>query len=251
LNAAEGPAPKISPRAEGTLRAELDPSQAPATAEPDPRVEAGRDALGSSWRFPWYDDDTDGVRRIRVSSPWQAPDWNYNGSGFSFSWLEALAWAIGALLLAGLTYLLIKAYLNRENVQIGTVEKSDERVTVDDAARVEALPFRIRRGATDLLGEARRCYERGNFADAIIYLFSYQLVELDKHQLIRLTKGKTNRQYLREIGRRSTLKRLVEQTMVAFEDVFFGGHDLQRERFEACWSQLPTFDVLLAGQDSA
>jgi hypothetical protein len=25
--------------------------------------------------------------------------------------------------------------------------------------------------------------------------------------------------------------------MVAFEDVFFGGHSLDRERFEECWRQ--------------
>ena len=34
----------------------------------------------------------------------------------------------------------------------------------------------------------------------MIYLFSHQLVQLDRHQIIRLAKGKTNRQYLREVG---------------------------------------------------
>jgi hypothetical protein len=97
----------------------------------------------------------------------------------------------------------------------------------------------------DLLAEARRAYEQGNFGEAIIYLFSHQLLQMDRRHLIRLTKGKTNRQYLREIGPRRTLRQLFEQTMVAFEDVFFGAHVLGRDRFEACWSQLNRFDQLV------
>ncbi len=77
-------------------------------------------------------------------------------------------------------------------------------------------------GRLDLLAEARRHYQAGNYGAAIVYLFSFQLVQLDKRQIIRLAKGKTNRQYLREVGPRAALLRLVEQTMVAFEDVFFG-----------------------------
>jgi hypothetical protein len=70
---------------------------------------------------------------------------------------------------------------------------------------------------------------------------------MDKNQVIRLTRGKTNRQYLREIARRPPLRALVEQTMVAFEDVFFGNHPLDRSRFESCWQQLDSFDRLVKG----
>jgi hypothetical protein len=41
------------------------------------------------------------------------------------------------------------------------------------------------------------------------------------------------------------LRLLVEQTMVAFEDVFFGDHPLSRARFEACWFELERFDRLV------
>ena len=64
-------------------------------------------------------------------------------------------------------------------------------------------------------------WNEGRFGEAILCLFGYQLVELDKHQRIRLAKGKTNRQYLREMGSGGRLRRIVEQTMVAFEDFFF------------------------------
>jgi hypothetical protein len=67
-------------------------------------------------------------------------------------------------------------------------------------------------------------------------------VELDRGQAIRLAKGKTNRQYLRELTPKPDLKGLVEQSMLAFEDVFFGGRALDRSRFEDCWRRLPEFD---------
>jgi hypothetical protein len=110
-----------------------------------------------------------------------------------------------------------------------------------DIDRVESLPFQLKAPQTDLLSEARRHYEAGNYKDAIIYLYSYQLVELDKHQLIRLTKGKTNRQYLREIRRRGDLFGTLQTSMLAFEDVFFGNHSLERGRFESCWNGLDAF----------
>ena len=74
-----------------------------------------------------------------------------------------------------------------------------------DAARIESLPFPVAAGRLDLLAEARRHYQAGNYGAAIVYLFSFQLVQLDKRQIIRLAKGKTNRQYLREVGPRTPL----------------------------------------------
>lgn len=212
----------------------------------DQAVSRGREALGSSWRFPWYDDQTDGVRRVKVKPPWQPPDWTWNWSSPfpHVSWLQLLAWIAVVVLFAVLAYWLIKAYLNRENRAPGTPSGLSRHTATADAARLESLPFQIRRGASDLLAEARRLYEQGSFGEAVVYLFSYQLVEMDKNQIIRLTKGKTNRQYLRELGRRVTLRGLVEQSMVAFEDVFFGDRLLDRRRFESCWTRLGEFHAL-------
>ena len=47
--------------------------------------------------------------------------------------------------------------------------------------------------------------------------------------------------YLRELRPRPVLRTTLEATMVAFEEVFFGRHELSRERFEACWSRLDEF----------
>jgi hypothetical protein len=206
--------------------------------------------LGSRRRFPWYDETTDEPRRVRVSIPWRAPDPKPKTGGmrWNFSWLELFVWTAVLALFAALAYLLIRAYLNREDYGAASAGGSAERAALDDSARIEALPFRVRSGPLGLLDEARRHYEQGDFRQAIIYLFSYELVEMDKRQVIRLAKGKTNRQYLREVRRRPLLESLVEQTMVAFEDVFFGDHPLDRPRFESCWRRLDEFQSLIAPQ---
>jgi hypothetical protein len=56
---------------------------------------------------------------------------------------------------------------------------------------------------------------------------------------------------LREIGTRRRLRDLVERTMTAFEAVFFGHHPLDREGFEACWSQVAEFQRLVNPEAAA
>ena len=85
------------------------PLMAPGLADPDPAVEAGREALDRWWwQYPWYDAGTDGVERIEVSEPWylqwdwfwDAFDFNWSGGGLgSMSWLNWLAWITIAFLL--------------------------------------------------------------------------------------------------------------------------------------------------------
>ena len=184
-------------------------------------VTDGREALNTWFGYPWYDPATDGVRRVEVSQPWD-PHWNWSFD-FPGSLLQWLAWVVIALLLAGAAYLLIRAYWRRERP---AADEDDEAAGAADS--VELLPVSLPRGRVDLLAEARRCYQCGDFAQAIVYYFSYQLLQLDKRQIIRLGRGKTNRQYLREVGPRSALRGLVEQTMTAFEEVYFGRRTLDR-----------------------
>ncbi len=233
-------------------------------------VSAGREALDQwwPWDYPWYDSATDGVRRMEIPEPrdwswlwdWVRdlwPDWDLS---WLWDWMAGWNWGsllamprtfwewfirIALVLVVGLlVYLMVRAV---RKWQVGSGQsKADGKAAAEgeDAERIEALPFPVRPGRLDLLGEARRHYQQGNYRQAIIYLFSFQLVRLDREQIIRLTKGKTNRQYLREVGPRSALRRLITQTMVAFEDVFFGNRPLDRAGFESCWSRLDEFESL-------
>jgi hypothetical protein len=151
-------------------------------------------------------------------------------------------------LFALLLYLALRVVVRRRDHH-GLVEDTGHDRT--EADRIEELPFPVARSVRNLLAEAKRHYEAGSFAQAIVYLYSYELVELDKANLIRLEKGKTNRQYLGDLLANPDLRRLLSRTMRAFEDVFFGRYDLSRDRFETCWNDLAPFHRLVQGTEPA
>jgi hypothetical protein len=226
-------------------------NEEPSDAE---AVEAGQRALGGRTYFPFYDAQKDDVRRIEVpaeKNPERAKkDWEQKtmtatparAFGRTSSGLAGIFQVLGlsllALIIVGLAVLLIRAFLQGEQVQTQGTKVID---TSSDVDRVEDLPFQMKRPTGDFLSEARRLYEAGQYSEAIIYLFSYQLVALDKKHVIHLAKGKTNRQYLRETRSREPLKQVLQRTMISFEDVFFGHHELSRERFEESWRALDDF----------
>jgi len=228
------------------------------SAPPDGRsaVESGRRALARQADFPWYDAARDDLRRLDVRPPkdlknrhsrWETPP-PPTGSLPRWLWilLEVFGWTLLVVAIVLLVVALVRAYLLDASATDETA-KSSAADTVPRGApdRVDALPFALKAAQSDLLEEARRCYENGEYGQAVVYLYSYQLVQLDRHQCIRLAKGKTNRQYLREVRRQPLLFQLLERTMVAFEDVFFGRHTLDRSRFESCWNRLGQFHQLL------
>ena len=220
-----------------------------AASGPDEAVLSGRKALDHWSGYPWYDSATDGVRRIDVAPEGQTPEDADRGTRLGEAagsipldpLLQWLAWIGIALLLSALIYLLGQAYLHRQQDEAAAGPSAS-----GDADRIESLPLVVANGRLDLLAEARRHLQHADYARAIVYLFAFQLLQLDKRQIIRLSKGKTNRQHLREIGPRWALRRLVEQTMVIFEEVFFGNRALERAGFESCWARLAEFESLAA-----
>ncbi|MDZ4820521.1 MAG: hypothetical protein SGJ20_16265 [Planctomycetota bacterium] len=210
----------------------------------DDAVVEGANALDSWAEYPWYDSQKDTIRRIDVKTQAPPPSSSSSFSG-SADGLDIFFWIIIGLLLAFLFYLLVRAYLNRQVNDSQTIAlKSGELAHV---TRLEDLPFELEKPMDNFLSAARQRAEAGDFRRAIIYLYSYQLLELDKHQLIRLTKGKTNRQYLREVRSYSSLGRMLSTTMIAFEDVYFGGQDLEPQRFAECLALTDELSTLQRG----
>jgi len=201
-------------------------------------IVAAREAFADGW-FPWYDSQTDSLKPLefRDSRGWQPPSWELGRV------LNIVAWTLLGLLLATLVVLLI--HFARNQAARTSADSAAESDPLLDADRVGSLPFLAERRRDDLLGQARFHYQQGNFSEAIIYLFSYQLLELDKYSVIRLAAGKTNRQYLRETARVAPLRTALERTMLSFEGVFFGRRLLDRAGFEACWNGLPEFEQQL------
>ena len=160
--------------------------------------------------------------------------------------MRILAWVVLAVLFTVAAAYVGKAMLRRESLLALQGERGSvaEQVLAADA-RIESLPFPVRRTQDDLLNAARQQYEAGKFGEAIVYLFSYQLLQLDKSHWVRLANGKTNRQYLQEVSRHRELQNLLLETMLIFEDFFFGNHTIDRARFESCWNQLDYFHRLI------
>jgi hypothetical protein len=211
------------------------------TAAENQAVVDGGEALAGG-DFPWYDSQTDSLKPIELKVEDIEEEPTRRGSLNLGPAFEIFVWTVLGLVLAAVVVLLILFARNQTRApKIERVE-TDEILEPD---QVEALPFLAERPRGDLLGQARRHYEAGNYSEAIIYLFSYELLALDKFSLIQLTKGKTNRQYLREVDRDAPVRSPLERTLIAFEGVFFGRRALDRAGFEACWNELPIFEQQL------
>lgn len=227
---------------------------ASTAGEPFDPVASGREALAEQGRLPWYDAEKDGLRRIEVTpreddakrhSRWarnsQGQTDSSGGSVRDLFWtiMQTLAWiglgVLAALVIWGLIWAAI-----RGNPAGGESARVDEE-RVESPSRIEELPVSVSPDQGDLLAAARAYVDAGNLEKAIIHAFAHQLVELDRNHLIQLTKGKTNRQYLIELRAHPRFIELLSPTMLAFEDVFFGHHELSRERFQACWENLERF----------
>ena len=244
------------------LPAAVDAATSIQLASDDTAVEAGREALSGRPRYPWYDAEKDAIDRIDVKPPrvglWEwfldlFPDWNWGfslgggGSGGGLAtFLRVLAFGMIVVVALVLVFFLVRAFNKRENIEParGAGGSADEEA--EGRRRIEALPFQLAADMSNLLEAARHYRDRGEFGEAVKYLFSYQLVQLDRYNLIRMTRGKTNRQYLRELGRGHNLWPHVEETMTAFEDFFFGNRAIRRPQFEACWSRITHFDTQLS-----
>jgi hypothetical protein len=237
-----------------------------AQEPPNESVKDARNALNGRTSFPFYDSAKDDVKRMTVKAPKEgtadkgSSTWTSKGTkgpvrgprGPSASGLGMVFQFLGltllAAIIAALIFLLVKAFLQGEQTQTAGTKFID---TSSDVDRVEDLPFQLKKPSGDFLSEAERLYKEGKYSEAIVYLFSYQLVALDKRHVIRLAKGKTNRQYLRETRSRELLKQHIQKTMISFEDVFFGHHELSRERFEECWRELNEFHQQLDRVEAA
>ncbi len=106
---------------------------------------------------------------------------------------------------------------------------------------IEQLPFDLQAGNGDFRSMAQQAYQAGDLRRAIIFLYSHVLVTLDQNERITLRKGKTNRQYLKEVWEDPKLSTYFKSVMLPFESAFFGDHDPKPDQFERCWSELDNF----------
>lgn len=179
----------------------------------------------------------------RTNSAW----WDSLSGSLSmvFSWLfEGWLTILGVflVLLAMVAGFLVWRYGSNGGGFFRSREAKELLAHEREKAKIQDLPFEIEQTAMGLLGQAAMLRAAGDYSKAIVYLFSHVLVEMDGARCIRLTRGKTNRIYLRELRGREMLKSFTSQLVQAFEFAFFGKHQLSQESFEAIWRQLPVFE---------
>jgi hypothetical protein len=212
-------------------------------ADDDAWVETGHEALrkevGSKH---WYDAEADSLRPVEIESQWDFRPLAWLGRWIA-EFIRVAAYALLTLLLVGLAWLLIRLFLQRDAAAVRRSTKSHKLAAAD---RVDALPIPLDTDAENLLEIAGKLYAQGKYSEAVVYLFSHELVELDRHRHIRLALGKTNRQYLRELRGKADLRALLATTIDRFERAFFGRERLDRAALDACWTEIPRFTALVA-----
>lgn len=229
-----------------------------ASAVDDPTA----DALGGH-EYPWYDAETRSVKPIhqppgqksstqeRNNVPIAKPQTG-NGKGNNSTTTGGggggggnitgegagtmFALIVAAIIIAVIV-ILVMTFLYIES---GKSEGSESTVRSRKQS-IEQLPFDLDTADGDFQSAADAAYRSGDLRKAIIYLYSHVLVTLDQNRLIRLRKGKTNRQYLREVQRLRGVSGYFQEVMLPFESVFFGDHEMDANQFQQCWSGLGGF----------
>ncbi len=213
----------------------------------------------------WYDDEKVAYRRPKVSAGYDTPirtdGWESvpktftpkptPAPGTTRPWALSLfdgSFSVLAWILIGVLLIVVAVLLAGTSVRSWSrkkvLPKKVQAIDIDPA-RVVDLPFESRVEMNDPLDSARRLAMAKDYNGAVLFLYGYMLLALDKAGHIVLHRGKTNRMYLFELAGHRPLKELVSPAMLAFEDVFFGRHDIDHDRFTKLWNSLETFHLEL------
>lgn len=128
-----------------------------------------------------------------------------------------------------------------------------KRLRLDEIAcrqrRLETLAEEAKSRYDDLQGAALEAYNAGDLRGAIIFYFSWILVEADKRELIWLDKGKTNLEYWRELDGNPEVQRFYRVIMDEFELVYYGGRSISKREFEELLGNRTYFEDLMRVED--
>ena len=225
--------------------------------------------------LPWYDYDNDGVRPVDVAprlddtvnrqsrwipkskktTPKQTTNPGTAGTpparGFWSALASLFTGVVGWALLGVVVFLvalgLVLAIVRMEGADVETTTDGQQQLipTNEEIAKLEDLPIEIRKGTGNLLERADQLRSAGKLAEALVYLFSHRLLQLDRAHAIRLARGKTNRQYLRELRNRPDLRNIMQDTVLAFERSYFGRHEVTQQQYDALRSEQQALDSLV------
>ncbi|MBL8889094.1 MAG: hypothetical protein JNL67_03890 [Planctomycetaceae bacterium] len=198
---------------------------------------AGRDDAAileqTNWNWDWL----------------QWPSWLTDFFGWFVGWFRSLngfGWGLLLLVIAVVFLAIVFYILARTDWGRSVLSRHDQKQRRRKAVSKEELPFELEAASLTVDGlwqQALRAKQQGDFRRAMMYLYSFLLIELDAHQLIRLARGKTNRDYSRELRDAWAVYPCFQATMEAFERVFFGRYTLPEQQVDDLFGQVGRLEL--------
>lgn len=160
--------------------------------------------------------------------------------------LNAIYWTVVTIVGIGLLGLIVWfIYKNQSTIGKKKTEDPYER-----ARRIETLASEAAERYDDLLNAAIDALAGNDVRMALIYYFSWLLVEMDKREFVFLNKGKTNLEYWRELEGYDELRSIYRRVMKEFETVYYGGEPVSRGEFERVWELRTPFEKIMIEKDA-
>ena len=198
---------------------------------PSPAAEgdAAREALRTQ-APPWYDVAGDNWKRVDAKAP-EPP----STSGSGADWLPSLgnlfAWLMVALAVAATAWLVWQLVRNLVSERGEPVAEERRAAVARAVADLSALPFADAQSAKDPEAALARAIAERDWRRAVAWSYALHLVELDHAGALHVSKGTTNRGYLRmlatwagERASRAGLPPLLRDAVDTFERTWFGHH---------------------------
>lgn len=208
-------------------------------------AESTKSAEDAAWekaatkeKTPWRSES--GGAAFLPPRPERAPEpvRNEEASGASsFGWLRSVAEVLFWTLVGAAVLALVGAlfWALRQTARGGVGKEKEKKARAERERRLEALAPEARERVDDLGTAAENALAAGDLRLALVYFFSWLIVESDKRGLLRARRGKTNREYWRELAVNPGVRTIYKATMDEFERVYFGGRTISRAEFDDVW----------------
>jgi hypothetical protein len=199
----------------------------------------GDSAVSDRNRIPAFQQKKKGQQTAKPPAP---PAGAAGGSAFGTIG-TTIVYAVAIIFALILIGLLVYGFLQLESDGGESDESAKKKRNIKD--HIKHLPFEIEEQEGDFETFAEKSMREGDYSKAVIYLFADVLVSMSDSGVVRLQRGKTNRQYLNDIWDYGEIKPYYRQVMTAFEDAFFGKHDIEKDRAEECFAGRGEFEAAL------
>jgi len=204
-------------------------SDATPANDATPASDAARDALRQH-APPWYDATADDWLRIEVKAPTPTPSpSDRGGSGSGFDLGSAFSWLMVAVVVAATAWLIWQLVRNLAAERGEPLAEVRRAAVARAVADLSALPFADAQSVKDPEAALARAIAARDWRRAVAWSYALHLVELDHAGALRVSKGTTNRGYLRMLAAwaeaqpgRGVLPTLLSDAVSTFERTWFG-----------------------------